>query len=103
LPGLNDYYEGGEFPTGILAVTATSVSASSYTFTTDPSRHYLNGTISFSTVNAGNGNITFPITANANFVNPVTKLFMAKIIKAAENSIWTNMLSNVQSYCRVGG
>ncbi len=55
LPGLNDYYEGGEFPTGILAVTATSVSASSYTFTTDPSRHYLNGTISFSTVNAGNG------------------------------------------------
>ena len=65
-PGLNTH-DGGQFPTAILAVTVTSQSANSWTFTTNPSQHYFDGTVSFSSTDAGNGNVTFSITANANW------------------------------------
>jgi len=76
----------------------TSQSSNAWTFTTDPSQHYLNGTISFSSTDAGNGNVTFSITANANYSNLFWAAF-GPVIKAGENSTWSNMLGNVQGYC----
>jgi RHS repeat-associated protein len=89
----------GMLPVGNLAVTVTSQSATGWTFTTDPSRHYFDGTVSFSSTDAGNGNVTFSITANANWVSPFTHYTIGPIILAGENSTWNNMLNNVQGYC----
>lgn len=99
-PGLNSHDgSGGQFPTGILVVTVTSQSANGWTFTTDPSQHYIDGTVSFSSTTAGGGDIAFSITANGNFANVFSAVFGA-IIKAGENSTWNNMLGNVQGYCQ---
>jgi RHS repeat-associated protein len=98
-PGVNSH-NGGEFPTGVLLVTVTSQSANGWTFTTDPSHHYFDGTVSFSSTDAGNGNITFSVTANANYSSPFWS-FLGPIIKAGEGSTWNNMLKNVQSYCQL--
>jgi len=67
-PGLNSY-NGGQFPGTNLVVTVTAESANGWTFTTDPSQHFLNGTVSFSSVDAGSGNVTFSITAQGNWSN----------------------------------
>jgi hypothetical protein len=98
-PGLNPHSRDGSiFPTGTLVVAVTSQSANGWTFTTDPSQHYVNGTVSFSSTNAGNGNITFSITATANYSNLFWAAF-GPVIKAGENSTWSNLLGNVQGYC----
>jgi YD repeat-containing protein len=82
-----------------LAVTVTSESTTGWTFTTDPSHHYFDGTVSFSSTDAGNGNVTFSITADANWVNSITQFTVGPLIMAGENSTWNNMLNNVQDYC----
>jgi hypothetical protein len=98
-PGLNSHDgSGGQFPTGTLVVTVTSQSANGWTFTTDPSQHYIDGTVSFSSTSAGSGNVTFSIRANGNFSNLFWAAF-GPVIKAGENSTWSNMLGNVQGYC----
>lgn len=91
--------EEGFLPAGILAVAVTSQSANGWTFTTDPSEHYINGTVSFSATNAGNGDITFSISAQGNWAGYLSRLFGA-IIKAGEEANWNNMLNNIQSYCQ---
>jgi hypothetical protein len=91
---------GGMIPMGNLAVTVTSQSANGWTFTTDPSQHYFDGTVSFSSTDAGNGNITFSITANATWVSVPTELTLGPLIMAGENSTWNNMVGNVQNYCK---
>jgi RHS repeat-associated protein len=85
---------------GYLAVTATSVSPNGWTFTTDPSQHYIDGTVSFSAANAGNGNITFSITAQGNWSSNFWAV-LGPVIKAGENSTWNNMLNSVQGYCQL--
>ena len=90
---------GGMFPMTNLVVTVTSQSAIGWTFTTDPSHHYFDGTVSFSSTDAGNGNVTFSITPNANWVSPFTHYTIGPMILAGENSTWNNMLSNIQGYC----
>jgi hypothetical protein len=93
-PGLNTH-DGGQFPTGVLAVTVTSQSANGWTFTTNPSQHYFDGTVSFSSTDAGNGNVTLSVTAQANFVNQIVKYTIGPLIEAGENSTWNNMLNAV--------
>jgi RHS repeat-associated protein len=90
----------GMLPAKNLAVTVTSESANSWTFTTDPSHHYFDGTVSFSFTDAGNGNITFSITADANWANPITHYTIGPLIWAGENGTWSNVLHNVQSFCQ---
>ena len=70
-----------------------------WTFTTDPSHHYFDGTVSLSLTGAGNGNITFSVTANADFSSHFFKFALGPVIKACENSTWNNMLDNVAAYC----
>jgi hypothetical protein len=89
----------GTLPVGNLVVTVTSQSATGWTFTTDPSRHYFDGTVSFSAYDAGSGNISFSITANADWVSPVTRYTVGVMILAGEDSTWNNMLNKVQGYC----
>jgi RHS repeat-associated protein len=99
-PGFNPHTSDGyELPTGTLVVTVTSQSAYGWTFTTDPSQHYFDGTVSFSSADSGNGNVTFSVTANANWVSPFTHYTIGPVILAGENSTWNNMLKNVQGYC----
>jgi hypothetical protein len=104
-PGLNNGTGGmlpsGPLPTGSLNVRVTKVSSSGWTFTTNPSQHYIDGTVSFSAVNAGSGNITFSIHAQGNFAGPISWA-LQPIIKAGENSNWNNMLNNVQGFCQLG-
>jgi hypothetical protein len=64
IPGPGNWFVASA---GYLAVTATSVSSNGWTFTTDPSQHYIDGTVSFSATDAGNGNVTFSITAQGNW------------------------------------
>jgi hypothetical protein len=66
----------------------------------NPAQHYFNGTVSFSATDAGGGNVTFSVTANANWVSPFTHYTIGPAIMAGENSTWNNMLSNVQRYCK---
>ncbi len=82
-----------------LVVTVTAESANGWTFTTDPSQHYFNGTVTFSSTDAGNGNTTFSITANADWVSPFTQYTIGPFISAGEDSTWNNMLNNIQGYC----
>jgi RHS repeat-associated protein len=98
-PGLNSH-DGGQLPMANLVVTVTSQSANGWTFTTDPSQHFFDGTVSFSSTDAGSGNITFSILVNANWVSPFTQYTIGPVILAGENSTWNNMLGNVQGYCQ---
>jgi RHS repeat-associated protein len=99
-PGLNSHDPSNyELPMGNLVVTVTSQTANGWTFTTDPSQHYFDGTVSFSSTDAGNGNVTFSVTANANYSSRFSSFF-GPIIQAGENSTWNNLLNNVQKYCR---
>jgi RHS repeat-associated protein len=103
-PGLTNHVgsvEPGMIPTARLVVTVTSESANSWTFTTDPSHHYFDGTVSFSSTNAANGNVTFSVTANANYSNLFYKYALSPVIEAGESSTWNNMLNNVESYCQL--
>jgi RHS repeat-associated protein len=99
-PGLNNY-NGGQFSMSNLVVNVTSESANAWTFTTDPSQHYFDGTVSFSSTDAGNGNVTFSITANANWASGFTQYTAGPVILAGENSTWNHMLSRVQAYCQL--
>jgi hypothetical protein len=83
-----------------LVVSVTSESANGWTFTTDPSQHFFNGTVSFSSTDAGNGNVTFSINVTANWVSPFTHYTIGPVILAGENSTWNNMLGNVQGFCQ---
>lgn len=94
---------GGVLPVGNLVVTVTAESANGWTFTTDPSHHYFNGTVSFSSNDAGSGNVTFSITANANWVSSFTHYTLGPAILAGENSTWNNMINKVQAYCASPG
>ncbi len=100
MPGLNTHSGGNEFPTAILAVTVTSQSTTGWTFTTNPAQHFFDGTVSFSANNAGNGNVTFSINAQANYSSELTKYTLGPLIEAGENSNWNNMLAAVQGYCQ---
>jgi hypothetical protein len=64
--------------------------------------HFFNGTVAFSAA-ADNGNVNFMITVNANFVNKFTQYAFGGIIRAGEDSTWSNLLTNVQNYCGQGG
>jgi hypothetical protein len=50
-------------------VAVTSLSPSGWTFTADPSQHFLDGTVRFSATNAGNGNINLSITTQGNYTS----------------------------------
>jgi hypothetical protein len=91
---------GGMFPAANLVVTVTSQSANGWTFTTDPSQHFFDGTVSFSSTDAGNGNVTFSVGVNANWVSGFTHYTIGPLILTGESSTWNNMLSNVQGYCQ---
>jgi hypothetical protein len=103
-PGLS-HGRGGMLPSGLLPTGSLDVSdairASGWTFTGNPSQHYIDGTASFSAVNAGNGKITFRYTPGGDFAGPIFWAFQP-IIKAGENSNWKNMLDNVQGFCELG-
>src|SRR6266446_4740819 len=73
-PGVNSH-DGQILPTGYLVVTVTSQSANGWTFTTDPSQHYFDGTVSFSATDAGNGNVTFSVSADANYSSFLSSIF----------------------------
>jgi hypothetical protein len=56
----------------------------------------------FEATNAGNGNVTFSITASASYSNRFYWL-IGPALKAGENSTWNNLLNNVQQHCNAGG
>ncbi|HEV2381973.1 MAG TPA: hypothetical protein VG206_19555 [Terriglobia bacterium] len=89
---------GGVQPVNNLLVKVTSQTANSWMFTTDPRHHFFDGTIAFMASDAGNGNVNFVVTANANFSGLFSRVF-GRIIKWGENSTWNNLLNNVQDYC----
>jgi RHS repeat-associated protein len=89
-PGLNSH-DGLIIPTGTLIVKVTSETANGWTFTTDPSQHYFDGTISFSATDTGSGNVNFSVTANANYSSRFWSLF-GPALKAGENSTWGNLI-----------
>jgi hypothetical protein len=92
---------GGMLPVTNLAVTVTSESANSWTFTTDPTQHFFDGTVSFSSTDAGNGNITFSVNVSANWVSQTLRYTFGPVILAGEDSTWNNMLDNVQGFCQL--
>jgi len=98
-PGLNTH-DGGQFPMANLVVTTTSESANGWTFTTDPAHHFFNGTVSFSSTEAGDGNITFSVNVDANWVSQTLRYTFGPIILAGESSTWNNMMSNILAYCQ---
>lgn len=51
-PGLNGH-DGYQLPSANPIVTVTSQSTNGWTFTTDPSRHFFNVTVSFSSITMG--------------------------------------------------
>ena len=93
--------EGGIWTIGavfVALVAAGAISAYRYARVWTPlERNYLTAYLA---TDAGNGNITFSVTANANFVNQILKYTLGPLIKAGENSTWDNMLSNVQGFCQ---
>jgi RHS repeat-associated protein len=92
---------GGLIPISNLTVTTTAESPTSWTFTTDPSQHYFDGTVTFSADDVGGGNVAFSIDAEANYSNAFYAFF-GSVIGLGEDSTWNNMLNNVQSYCQSG-
>jgi hypothetical protein len=85
---------------GYLSVAVSSIDQNGWTFTTDPSQHYFDGTVSFSSTDAGDGNVEFSIAANANYSGNFWSL-LSPIISAGEDSTWNNMLNSVQGYCQL--
>jgi len=84
-----------------LSVTVTAQTSNAWVFTTDPAHHFFNGTIAFVAADAGNGNVTFSVTADANWASNWYRIPpLAQIITGGENSTWNNLLDNVQAYCK---
>jgi hypothetical protein len=107
-PGLNSH-NGSIIPVpgnwifespGYLSVEVTSMDPGGWIFTTDPSQHFLDGTVSFSSADAGNGNITFTISAQGNYTSNFFAI-LGPLINAGEDSTWTNMLKSIQGYCQL--
>src|SRR5205823_14722774 len=60
--------------TNNISVTVSSVSPTSFTFTTDPGHVLYPASITFSAADAGNGQISFTIKVNGDFAGPVQEL-----------------------------
>ncbi|MFB3922568.1 MAG: RHS repeat domain-containing protein [Terriglobia bacterium] len=102
IPGVSTR-RGDFLPTGVLEVKVTSQTANSWTFTTNPQQHYINGTVTFMASDAGNGNVNFVVTANGNFTSFFNKYVLGSTIRAGEDSTWNNLLNNVKGRCALGG
>ena len=93
--------EGGIWTIGavfVALVAAGAISAYRYARVWTPlERNYLTAYLA---TDAGNGNITFSITAKANWVSPFTHYTIGPVILAGENSTWNNLLGSVQGYCQ---
>jgi RHS repeat-associated protein len=100
--GIFTFTEVGPVYVNRLNVTVTSETANGWTFTTNPQQHYIDGTVSFTARDAGNGNVNFAVTAKGNFATWFYKR-AGPIIKAGEDSTWNNLLRNVGRYCAPGG
>lgn len=85
-----------------LEVTVTSQTANSWAFTTVPGRHAMSGTVTFMAADVGQGNVNFAITVNANFASLGNRL-IGHFIRGGENSVWSNLLKNVQNSCATAG
>jgi len=94
---------GGMAPVNDLRVTVTAQTPNAWVFTTDPAHHYFNGTVAFIATDAGNANVTFSITASANYSSKFTKYILGWSIEPGENSTWKNLLNDLQSHCSLGG
>jgi RHS repeat-associated protein len=100
-PGLQTI-PGFSVPVKSLVVTVSQQGPNGWVFTADPTHHFFNGTVAFSAADAGNGNVNFMVTVNANYASRFAWAF-GSVITAGENSTWNNLLNNVQSYCASGG
>ena len=85
-----------------LEVSVTSVTPNSFMFQTNPQQHFFNGTIAFMASDAGNGNVNFDITANANLASK-WEIPIAPLIELEEGSTWNNLLNNLRNHCHSGG
>ena len=89
----------GSLPAKGLMVTVTSETPNSWTFTSDPNRHWLNGTVTFMASDVPGGSVSFVVTVNANYTSRLASL-LGPAIERGENSTWNNLLDNVQGFCK---
>jgi hypothetical protein len=80
-------------------VTVASVSATSFSFTTNPGHVLYPANISFSATNVGPGQINFSINVNGNFASFLTRAAYYAGGNNLEDNIWNHMLGNVQRAC----
>ena len=104
--GNYDIYAGPFIPGTVdmskdLKVTVTAQTPNAWVFTTDPAHHFFNGTIAFIATNAGNGNVTFSIAADANWASIWWQIpGLSQTIKAGESTTWNNLLNNLEAHCK---
>ncbi|HET9180462.1 MAG TPA: RHS repeat-associated core domain-containing protein [Terriglobia bacterium] len=101
--GLFMFNDAGPVYLNDLRVKVTAQIPNAWVFTTDPAHHVFDGTIAFIASSAGHGQVSFSITASANFTSWLNKYILGSTIRAGEESTWTNLLDKVQTHCSAGG
>lgn len=88
---------GFALPLNSSAVSVSSVSSTSFSFTTIKGAHpFDHGTVTFSAADTSNG-VSFNVSVQARFSSAFSKLFFKMGGAQLESSIWNNLLNNVQN------
>jgi len=82
-----------------VAVQVSSVSSTSFTFTTLPGHVLYPATISFSAATGSNGQLSFGINVSGNFSSPLSATLYYAGGYNLEDNIWNNVLANVKKDC----
>ena len=85
-------------------VTARNVNSHGFTFVTDPSHHFFDGTVDFRVAPAPNGSITFSINVQANWTWLYSSLMpwgdlLQSVVLMDENVAWNNLIDQMQKKC----
>jgi len=85
---------------GVKVSNITTGNFNSFTFTTLPGHVLYPANITFSVVNAGNGQIQFGISIDGNFASLAAEAQYYAGGNNLEDKIWTNFSNNVQQACQ---
>lgn len=82
-----------------VSVTVTSVSATSFSFTTNAGHVLYPADISFSATDAGPGQVDFAVQVNGDFAGAGAAAGYYLGGNNLENHIWNHLVKNVQAAC----
>jgi RHS repeat-associated protein len=86
-------------PIAQAQLTVLSAGATGFVLTPNAAVSPLQGTLGFFFAQQGAGQISFAISAHADFTSPLAR-FLSRAGQIIESGIWNNLIDEVKSYCK---